>query len=137
MKEKYTRVAAYGLVIHETKILLCRLSSQLPRWQGQWTLPGGGIDFAEAPAEAAAREIMEETGISAKIIKPVTINSYYDDRGEYDFHAIQIIYHTEYLSGELSYEVGGTTDRCQWFSFEEVNALPKVDLVNIAMKFAN
>lgn len=135
MKEKYTRVAAYGLVIHDAKILLCRISSQLPRWQGQWTLPGGGVDFAEPPIEAAAREIMEETGINARIIKPATVNSYHDNTGEYDFHGIQIIYHTEYISGEPTPEIDGTTDCCKWFSLDDARALPLVDLVKIGLDF--
>ncbi len=82
MKEKYTRVSAYGLVTHDSKILLCRISKQLPRWQGQWTLPGGGIDF-----------------------------------------------------GEPTFEIEGTTDRCEWFGLQEAKALPLVGLVKIGLNF--
>jgi len=32
-----------------------------------WTLPGGGIDRGESPAEAAKRELYEETGIDAPL----------------------------------------------------------------------
>ena len=135
MKERYTRVSAYGLVVNDAKILLCRISSQLPQWQGQWTLPGGGVDFAEAPADAAAREIMEETGIQAKIIKPATVCSLHDDTGEHDFHGIQIIYHTEYLSGKPTFEIDGTTDRCEWFRLDEVRNLASVKLVKIGIEF--
>lgn len=32
-----------------------------------WVLPGGGVDCAETPEEAAIREVFEETGVNVKI----------------------------------------------------------------------
>lgn len=58
MSEKHVRVRV--LVINEEKeVLLVR------NWLGHqmWTLPGGGIKKGETPAEAAAREVHEETGL--------------------------------------------------------------------------
>ncbi|MDX2137895.1 MAG: NUDIX domain-containing protein [Chloroflexota bacterium] len=37
---------------------------------GTWTLPGGRLDEHEPLAEAAAREVQEETGIAASHLKP-------------------------------------------------------------------
>jgi 8-oxo-dGTP pyrophosphatase MutT (NUDIX family) len=38
---------------------------------GMWCIPGGGIDPGEHPAEAAAREILEETGL---VIEPYLLS---------------------------------------------------------------
>jgi 8-oxo-dGTP pyrophosphatase MutT (NUDIX family) len=53
--------AAAGVVVDsDNNVLLGR------RWDtGGWALPGGIIDPAEGPADAAVREIFEETGVLA------------------------------------------------------------------------
>lgn len=43
------------------KILILRKSSG--KYKGQWSTPGGGMEFFETPKQAAVRELKEETGI--------------------------------------------------------------------------
>lgn len=58
LREKHVRVRA--LILNEEKeVLLVRSWFSHQRW----SLPGGGIGQTESPAEAAIREIHEETGI--------------------------------------------------------------------------
>ena len=54
-----TRVAAYALCKRDGRILLCRIGPGPWTAVGRWTLPGGGIDFGEPPADAALRELTE------------------------------------------------------------------------------
>jgi ADP-ribose pyrophosphatase YjhB (NUDIX family) len=52
-------------VFQDGKILLVRETMD----GGRWTVPGGWIDPGDSPAEAAVRELFEETGFTAKVVK--------------------------------------------------------------------
>jgi ADP-ribose pyrophosphatase YjhB (NUDIX family) len=53
-----------GGVFRGAEVLLVR-----ERSDGCWTLPGGWVDVNEAPSEAVAREILEESGYRARAVK--------------------------------------------------------------------
>ena len=59
------KVAAAVLVEREGKVLLVRrvMSPEI----GKWTTPGGFVDAGEDPRAAAARECLEETGLSVEV----------------------------------------------------------------------
>ncbi len=66
-------VTAVGAVLDgQGRVLLGRRSDD-----GNWTLPGGIVDPAEHPADAAVREIFEETGVVAvpQALTSVTISA--------------------------------------------------------------
>lgn len=42
-------------------------------WSEGWTFPGGAVEPGEAPAEAARREVWEETGLRATIGEPLVV----------------------------------------------------------------
>ena len=131
-----TRVAAYGLVTDLDRILLCRISNQLPRLAGLWTLPGGGLQFREDPQDAMIREVQEETGLSVRSTGLVGVDSNSVDTEEAHYHAIRIIYGAERIGGTLTNEIDGTTDLCQFWSRADLAALPLVDLAEIGVALA-
>jgi 8-oxo-dGTP diphosphatase len=57
------RAAASFILLRRTTVLLVRRGTQ-PR-HGLWSLPGGHIEPGETAAEAASRELYEETGMQA------------------------------------------------------------------------
>jgi ADP-ribose pyrophosphatase YjhB (NUDIX family) len=58
------KVDVRGGVFDCDRVLLVR-----ERSDGRWTLPGGWVDVNDAPSEAVAREIHEESGFQARAVK--------------------------------------------------------------------
>lgn len=59
-------VGVGAVVFHKDRVLLVRRAKD-PR-RGQWSLPGGLQELGETVAEAAGREVFEETGLSVRIL---------------------------------------------------------------------
>ena len=134
MKPRRFRISAYALIRDADRILLCRLSEEVPRWEGYWTLPGGGLDFGESPEEAAIREVEEETGLRIEIKSLATIDTLYDTSGSEDFHGIRIVYHAEVIGGQLRHEASGSTDRCEWHPLHPTPDIPLVELAEVGIR---
>jgi ADP-ribose pyrophosphatase YjhB (NUDIX family) len=131
-----TRLAAYGVIRRDGRVLLCRVAPG-NLGEGRWTLPGGGLQFGEAPAAAVVREVEEETGLVARITGEPVIHS---DTGEWPFSAGPVTYHTvrfvypmELAGGTERPEVGGSTDEFGWFSIADLEGLALGDLVERAL----
>lgn len=63
------KVDVRGAVVNgEERILLMR-----ERTDGRWSLPGGWADPGDTPAAACVREVAEETGVPAEVVKVVAI----------------------------------------------------------------
>ncbi len=60
------KVAATAVVEQEEKVLMVRRLVQ--PGLGLWSLPGGYVDRGEVVEQAAAREVLEETGLHVEII---------------------------------------------------------------------
>ena len=126
------RVAAYAVVAREGEVLLARWTG--PRGP-EWTLPGGGLDFGEDPADAAVREVREETGYTVRLDDLLFVNSFRRvlPDAPVDFHAIQIVYTATVIGGELCHEIGGSTDMAAWHPIADVPALTRVQLVDMGL----
>jgi 8-oxo-dGTP diphosphatase len=137
--ERRQRVAAYAICIDDGRILLCRLSARATE-AGQWTLPGGGIDFGEHPADGVIRELQEETGLTGEIQRLLAVDSFLitreDDRGPYEHHGLRILYEVTVTGGTLQDELDESTDKADWFTEDEARALPLVGLARRALDVA-
>ncbi|MBX7134089.1 MAG: NUDIX domain-containing protein [Fimbriimonadaceae bacterium] len=129
MKPQIVRISAYGLLVEDERLLLCRISDRVPGDVGKWTLPGGGLDFGEAPVSAVVREVEEETGIHVAVKRLVEVESENFDNDDRLFQALRIIYEVHRVGGNLRSEADGSTDLCAWWTRDEISELPLVPLV--------
>lgn len=77
------------------EVLLIRRGK--PPREGEWSLPGGRIERGEAVRDAAMRELVEETGVQARLVDLIDV---VDGLFGPDFHYVLIDYLAEWLSDE-------------------------------------
>jgi 8-oxo-dGTP pyrophosphatase MutT (NUDIX family) len=114
------RAGAAAAVLDGDRLLLTRRSDN-----GEWCLPGGGIDPGERPAETAEREVLEETGLRVRATGLLGVYSDPDVVVVYpDGNRVQILgvlFRAEVVEGTagLSDEV----TEVGWFTAEEAAEL--------------
>jgi 8-oxo-dGTP diphosphatase len=131
-----TRVGAYAVVLDEAgRILLCRLAPSITAIE-TWTLPGGGIDYGEAPRKAVLRELTEESGFEGEIVELLDVSDrLFTESSEFGrLHAIRIVYRVRVTGGALRDEPDGSTDTCAWFTTRAASRLHLAELARRALK---
>ena len=103
------KVAAAVLIEHEGRVLLVRRVNE--PFRGMWTLPAGFVNGGEDPAEASARECLEETGLQVRVTRVLDVISGREHERGADFI---IVYHAEVLGGELA--PADDADAVDWFA---------------------
>ena len=125
MTTERVRVAAYALCRDgDGRVLLCHIAPSVGAGD-VWTLPGGGLDFGEAPGAAVLRELEEETGYIGRVARllDVTDRMFHGVDGADRMHAIRIVYEVDIVDGELRDEPDGSTDTCRWVTVDEARSL--------------
>ncbi|WP_460074963.1 NUDIX hydrolase [Roseibium sp. ROS1] len=94
-----------------------------PPFKDHWSLPGGVIELGETLQEAAARELLEETGVTAAISEPVeTFDSIQrDDDGRVVTHFILTVFCGPYLSGTAV--AADDAAALDWVGLEDLDGL--------------
>ncbi|HEX6724880.1 MAG TPA: NUDIX domain-containing protein [Gaiella sp.] len=134
-----TRTGAYAVLVDGAgRILLALLNLEaVPAW----TLPGGGVEASETPEQAAVREVREETGYDVELIRLLGEDTFTVPAGERldgsgrPLLGVRFVFEARIVGGELTAEVGGTTDEAAWFPIEVVTRLERVELVDIALGY--
>ncbi len=83
------------------------------RGKTRWGLPKGAVVQGETTEAAALREVLEETGIRAKIVKPLDTIEYFFRAGDTLIQKRVDFYLMEYVGGELEPQLS-EVDAVEW-----------------------
>lgn len=83
---------------------------------GLWSIPAGYVDYGEDVRDGAARELLEETGLQARIGAPVWVATNFHDPSKV---TVGIWFAAEVIGGALA--AGDDADEVGWF---QLDALP-------------
>ncbi len=130
------RVGAYAVIVRGGDLLLTHWNEY---GRTGWTLPGGGLEDYETTEQAAVREVREETGYDIQLRTLLGVDSLFlepEQRmvpGLGPLHAMRVIYLARIVGGELTHEVGGSSDEARWVSLDDVGELQTLSLVPTAI----
>lgn len=109
-------IGVNSIVVRDGKLLLGMRKNCYGA--GTWGLPGGHLEQGEELAAGAARELLEETGLTAESFEFTNI---VNDPNEKDRHYLQIGFQAIGIKGEPENK---EPDRCEEWRWFDVNALP-------------
>lgn len=113
------KVDVRGAVFRDGKLLLVK-----ERSDGGWTLPGGWADIGDSPADAVAREIVEESGYETRVTKLVAVYDRNHPRHAHPplaHHVYKLFFQCELVGGAPTTSM--ETDAVDFFASDQIPLL--------------
>ena len=111
---------AGALVTRGGKLMLVRRAHQ--PWRGSWDIPGGFCGPREHPADAAVREVREETGLDVRIggVLGMWIDTYAPEGRDADKVTLNIYFHATARAGAQTRIDPNEVAEIGWFAPDEL-----------------
>lgn len=106
---------------HEEKVLLVKRSKD--PFKDHWSLPGGMVELGETTAQAAERELLEETGVTARFheVAEVFDSIQRDEDDRVKSHFVLAVMLATYESGEA--KAADDAADLQWATLSDLQDL--------------
>jgi ADP-ribose pyrophosphatase YjhB (NUDIX family) len=106
---------------HDGALLLVRRGRG--GYRGLWSLPGGHVHPGESLTQAAARELLEETGVVASIGRRIdTVKIAPSEENGIGGHYLLAVFEAEFVSGPVM--AGDDATEAGWFRAHDLARLP-------------
>jgi 8-oxo-dGTP diphosphatase len=136
MPRRTPLLGALAVVVRDGQVLLAQRRN--PPDAGLWGFPGGHVELGETALAAAARELLEETGIIARPLDYLTNIDVlrHDETGAVTTHFLLAAVLCDYVSGTP--RAADDVQDAAWISIDTVrrDALPMSDRVNTLLDLA-
>jgi 8-oxo-dGTP pyrophosphatase MutT (NUDIX family) len=111
-----TETSFGGVVVHDGRLLVIT-----PTGKRVTGLPKGGLEPGETPEQAAAREVREETGITATVLRPLGDVTYWYRRGGRRIRKTVHFFLCAFVSGSTA-DHDHEVDDARWIPLSEAPA---------------
>jgi 8-oxo-dGTP diphosphatase len=118
---RWPQLGVGAFVVHDDAILLVQRGQQPGK--GEWAIPGGRVKAGESLHTAAAREILEETGVTIEVGEFAWQFEFiqHDADAKLQYHYVVLDFHARYLAGEP--EPADDVTAARWVPFDQLNTL--------------
>jgi len=124
MKRDYPEHPLIGVgavIVRGEKALLVRRATE--PLKGEWSVPGGVLELGEKLRVGAAREVLEETGLTVEVgeVLDVFDSIFPDADGRTQYHFVLIDFLCRPIAGEA--KAGSDVSEVRWAKEDELAAL--------------
>lgn len=119
------KVGVGAVVFRDACALVVRRGK--PPFLGQWSIPGGGLDYGETIEAAIVREVREETGVEVRPLDVMLVFDRIERRdGDVQYHYVIVDYRCDYVSGEA--KAASDAQDAAWVAEHEIDGYDLPDL---------
>ena len=128
------KLGALAVVPRGDAVLLVRRGRAPNR--GLWGFPGGHVEWGETCAEAATRELVEETGVRARARRTLGVLDLIErEGGAIAWHYVLVAVLCDWLAGEPM--AADDAEDARWVSRAELAGLPSAANVDRVIRWAD
>lgn len=118
MPDPKPQLAVSTAIVHDSKVLLVRRA--VPPANHYYTFPGGRVEYGETLAEAAAREVLEETGLVVEIADMLGCREYLPSKHGGIGHFVILPFAARWVGGDI--QLNSEVDDAKWLAPEDMGA---------------